>query len=1268
MGQLLGKQITQTRIYYEEEVTPIPDLDYDYAYPITVYDAVKRSMDDDATTLTDEIASIYSLINEKQPIIEAGTAGRIMTWSGVRGQVGEMEVVQAIASEKINQSRGKVPSERAVADSLATKVNSSIFYKHADDTDIHVTEDEKEKWNAMAPSTDLTSHTSNDEIHLTAEERTNWNAKADQSAFEEHLADTNNPHNVTAHQAGTYSRREIDQMFEDLRETFFHYVNISWDSRNNIASLVDYNAALWNPNFILSYGVELPDVADPSATYFALIPATDYSSNETQDCIIYVKLPGLTWQEVGLQSMEPGDMVIMYPSATMYVWIQGHFQQLFTMSEVNASDSDITETPSTGTSSSVTYVSTKLWKPVQNEDGSLGWELATSDDPPETMVIAGYTPVKGVDYFDGQDGVGVPTGGRTNEVLAKSSDKNYDTEWKDIYDVFKEFVEDGGSLPDGIVTWDAIKDHPKTYYTTGENEDGFMTQNAVTKELNSLQETIDTIEEQISNLGSVDGIRSSLNDHLNDTSNPHRVTAAQIGAVSNASFLAHAQSFNNPHAVTAAQLGLGNVNNTADVDKPISTQTQEALDDLLRKIQSLQTPGTTDNENIQFIENVVWNTDDNAIDFYQNDGTIISVTIPKSETTQPVFTQMYFNHETSEIVIQNPETGEEDSMKVADIIQYLTGSEGENVTTVVDEDGKIVVTLNDNSITGDKLVESIHLNGNPTAKTQDVTDNSTRLATTEFVRGQVIDNLISYETDRALSANMGRILNETKADTADILELIEDLNGIDIIDNLESSSTVAALSANMGRYLDLMKPPRVHTSPSGSTYGRATADLFGHVRISAIVPLMDGTASPGTDDGTVSRADHRHPTDFTRAPVNYPDTANGITKLTGEPKADTPPDDSNDERIATTEWVRRSAGVMMAGTCSTGANDPIKVCTLTSEYTDNPMFILQKGAGVVITFSETDAATDKTMLDVQGTGPAPVIFAGRPVSENMISANYSHMFIYEGEYWVLINPAALNDPSDDDVSNHIPTTEWVRRNASAVYKGTCNTGGAVCDKVATLRSTFMDPVVFIRQIGSTVAVTFANEDRSGDDITTLNVNGTGAAAIMYAGGAVTNCMLGKSHTHLFVYDGTYWNLINPVPGTGIGGATGITLGPGAQTDDEDTELDPDSDDTIVDQMSGYTGITTQSGATVDDNGQVDIVWVAINFENRATVPSVTLSRERNAWAVKMGNGSLIVCSDPKVLTVTTSSAMIQFTLKKAYPSNSPCQLIYHTDKAWLNIK
>lgn len=45
-----------------------------------------------------------------------------------------------------------------------------------------------------------------------------------------------------------------------------------------------------------------------------------------------------------------------------------------------------------------------------------------------------------------------------------------------------------------------------------------------------------------------------------------------------AGYQAHVEDTDNPHNVTKAQVGLGNADNTADADKPISTATQSALD------------------------------------------------------------------------------------------------------------------------------------------------------------------------------------------------------------------------------------------------------------------------------------------------------------------------------------------------------------------------------------------------------------------------------------------------------------------------------------------------------------------------------------------------------------------------------------------------------------------------------------------------------------------------------------------------------------------
>ena len=212
MGRLKERRIVQSRIYLDGKQEPIPVYDYDYTYPKTVYDAIRKTFDDDSTTLTEEINAIYRLIAEKQPILSGGGAGKLMTWSGIDGVVGETEIIKTINREPNARSHSKVPSERAVGEIMDTKVSAATFEAHVRDKDIHITEEERDKWNSMAPAQDFNHHITDQFVHITMDERESWNKKADQSDLNEHILDINNPHNVTAHQVGTYSRKEIDEM------------------------------------------------------------------------------------------------------------------------------------------------------------------------------------------------------------------------------------------------------------------------------------------------------------------------------------------------------------------------------------------------------------------------------------------------------------------------------------------------------------------------------------------------------------------------------------------------------------------------------------------------------------------------------------------------------------------------------------------------------------------------------------------------------------------------------------------------------------------------------------------------------------------------------------------------------------------------------------------------------------------------------------------------------------------------------------------------
>lgn len=67
-------------------------------------------------------------------------------------------------------------------------------------------------------------------------------------------------------------------------------------------------------------------------------------------------------------------------------------------------------------------------------------------------------------------------------------------------------------------------------------------------------------------ISDVDGLQDDLDD-LQDQITTNKSTMDS-----------HIANTSNPHSVTKAQVGLGNVDNTSDVDKPISTATQTALD------------------------------------------------------------------------------------------------------------------------------------------------------------------------------------------------------------------------------------------------------------------------------------------------------------------------------------------------------------------------------------------------------------------------------------------------------------------------------------------------------------------------------------------------------------------------------------------------------------------------------------------------------------------------------------------------------------------
>ena len=122
------------------------------------------------------------------------------------------------------------------------------------------------------------------------------------------------------------------------------------------------------------------------------------------------------------------------------------------------------------------------------------------------------------------------------------------------------------------------------------------------------EQTVVCLEEAIA--ATAEEAAEALDAHVKDMDNPHHVTKFHVGLgnvdntsdtkkpvseaqqaaidavkkLLNDAFNSHEGDKSNPHKVTKAQVGLGNADDTADINKPISTAQQAALDALYQQL------------------------------------------------------------------------------------------------------------------------------------------------------------------------------------------------------------------------------------------------------------------------------------------------------------------------------------------------------------------------------------------------------------------------------------------------------------------------------------------------------------------------------------------------------------------------------------------------------------------------------------------------------------------------------------------------------------
>lgn len=135
------------------------------------------------------------------------------------------------------------------------------------------------------------------------------------------------------------------------------------------------------------------------------------------------------------------------------------------------------------------------------------------------------------------------------------------------------------------------------------------------------QATIDKVKEDLEQ--SIGEGSETLTSHIANKSNPHEVTKEQVGLGNvdntadtdkpvsdatqalidstknelNSSISSHVENKDNPHDVTKAQVGLDQVDNTSDLNKPVSTAQQEAINTAKEEINQVLTSHTSNTSN-----------------------------------------------------------------------------------------------------------------------------------------------------------------------------------------------------------------------------------------------------------------------------------------------------------------------------------------------------------------------------------------------------------------------------------------------------------------------------------------------------------------------------------------------------------------------------------------------------------------------------------------------------------------------------------------------
>ena len=412
-------------------------------------------------------------------------------------------------------------------------------------------------------------------------------------AIDNHIKDFNNPHKVTAEQIGLGN---VDNT-ADIDKPISTAVQEALDTVNT--KVTEHTENKENPHGVTAEQIGLGNV-DNTADYDKPV------SKATQDEIDRIDgridtIDNSIGVPSGIATLDPDGKV---PSSQLPSYVDD-------VIEVATLD----ELPATGEAGKI-YV-TKDTNLTYRWSGSKYVEISASLALGETSSTA-YAGDKGkattdslnahLADFNNPHKVDKAQVGLGNVDNTSDKDKPVSDATQQLINEVKESINSGNTtITDNLTKH--IEDYNNPHKVTKDQVGLGNVDNTSDKDKplsDAAKEAINEVKTLITSSG------TDLSNHIKDYTNPHRVTAEQVGLgnVNNTSDLdkpisnatqkeldkldakidkintdqgtdlsAHLRDFSNPHKVTKEQIGLGNVDNTADLDKPISTATQKAIDD-----------------------------------------------------------------------------------------------------------------------------------------------------------------------------------------------------------------------------------------------------------------------------------------------------------------------------------------------------------------------------------------------------------------------------------------------------------------------------------------------------------------------------------------------------------------------------------------------------------------------------------------------------------------------------------------------------------------